>query len=69
MTEEPGRLQSAGRKESHATEHARRHNLGSGPLGRLMVLIHLIVMKLVEEESFLIYAVGFFLFDFSFCVL
>ena len=51
-TEEPGKLQSMGCKESDMTEHAHMSQPQLRPLGRLMVLIHLIVMKLVEEETF-----------------
>ena len=63
-TKEPGRLQSVGHKESDAVEYAHASQPWLRPLGRLMVLIHLIVMKLVEEESFpsnLCCGLGFFL--------
>ena len=42
------------------TEHAHMSQPQLRPLGRLMVLIHLIVMKLKRKLSPLIYVLGFF---------
>jgi len=52
-----------GHKKSDAVEHTHTSQPWLRPLGRLMVLIHPIVMKLVEEESFpsnLCCGLGFF---------